>query len=84
MYFSPSSWPVFSQFSPSGVSHDAVGQVLEAVVEFGGDGAHGAVHQLLHQHLQLLLRQVHVETLLQVPDGGGAVETGQLGAWKIK
>lgn len=31
------------------LSHDAVGEVLEAVVEFGGDGAHAPVHHLLHQ-----------------------------------
>lgn len=62
-------------------SHDAVGDVLEGVVEFGGDGAHGAIHQLLHQQLQLLLRQRHVETLLQAPDGAAAMETGQVGAW---
>lgn len=62
-------------------SHDAVGEVLEAVIELGGDGAHGSVHHLLHQDLQLFLRQAHVETLLQGPDGAGAVEAGQLGAW---
>lgn len=59
--------------------HDAVGDVLEGVVEFGGDGAHGSVHQLLHQDLQLLLRQRHVETLLQTTDGAGAVETWEVG-----
>ncbi len=65
-------------------SHDAVGDVLEGVVEFGGDGAHRSVHQLLHQQLQLLLCQTHVETLLQAADGAGAVEAGQVGAcgWK--
>lgn len=59
-------------------SHDAVGEVLEAIVELGGDGAHAAVHHLLDEELQLLLRHVHVEPLLQVPDGGRAVETGEL------
>ena len=65
-------------------SHDAVGEILETVIELGGDGAHGAVHHLLHQHLQLLLRQAHVETLLQGPDGAGAVEARQLGTWDRK
>lgn len=63
---------------PARRSHDAIGEILEAVVELGSDGAHGGVHHLLHQHLQLLLRQVHVETLLQVTDGAGAVEAGKL------
>jgi len=63
-------------------SHDAVGEVLEAVVQLGGDGPHGAVHQLLHQQLQLLLRQRHVEPLLQAADGAGAVEAGQVGTWR--
>ena len=62
-------------------SHDAVGEILETVIELGGDGAHGAVHHLLHQHLQLLLRQAHVETFLQGPDGAGAMEARQLGTW---
>lgn len=61
-------------------SHDAVGDVLEGVVEFGSDGAHRAVHQLLHPPLQLLLRQRHVEALLQATDGTAALEAGQLGA----
>lgn len=63
-------------------SHDAVGEVLEAVVQLGGDWAHGAVHHLLHQHLQLLLRQAHVKSFLQVTDGAGAMKAGQLGAWR--
>lgn len=63
-------------------SHDAVGDVLEGVVEFGGDGAHWSVHHLLHQQLQLLLGQRHVESLLQAADGAGAVETGKVGTWK--
>ena len=62
-------------------SHDAIGDVLEGVIEFGGDGAHGSIHQLLHQQLQLLLRQTHVETFLQAADGAGAVETGKVGTW---
>lgn len=61
-------------------SHDAVGDVLEGVVELGGDGAHRAIHQLLHPPLQLLLRQRHVEALLQATDGTAALEAGQLGA----
>lgn len=61
-------------------SHDAVGDVLEGVVEFGGDGAHRPVHQLLHQHLQLLLRQRHVEALLQAADGAGTMETREVGS----
>lgn len=59
-------------------SHDAVCEILEAVVQLGRDGTHGAVHHLLHQHLQLLLRQVHVESLLQVTYGAGAVKAGEL------
>lgn len=31
------------------VSHDAIGEVLEAVVEFGGDGPHAAIYHLFHQ-----------------------------------
>lgn len=62
-------------------SHDAVGEVLEAVVKFGGERPHGAVHQLIDEQLQLLLRQAHVEALLQAAHGARAVEAGQLGAW---
>lgn len=76
---SPGRGPTPPQWGPR--SHDAVGEVLEAVVQFGGDGAHAAVHHLLHQQLQLLLRHVHVEALLQVADGAGAVEAGELRAW---
>lgn len=65
----------------SGGSHDAVGEVLEAVVQLGGQRPHGSVHQLVHQQLQLLLRQGHVEALLQATHGAAAVEAGQLGAW---
>lgn len=57
-------------------SHDAIGEVLEAVVQLCGDGAHGAIYHLLHQHLQLLLCQAHVKSLLQVTDGAGAMKTG--------
>lgn len=63
-------------------SHNAVGEVLEAIVQLGGDGAHGTVHHLLHQELQLLLCQAHVKSLLQVTDGAGAMKAGQLGAWR--
>lgn len=66
------------RFGLASSSHDAVGDVLEGVVELGGDGAHGAVHQLLHQELQLLLRQGHVEALLQAADGAGAMEAGEV------
>lgn len=59
-------------------SHDAVCEILESVIELGSDGTHGAVHHLLHQHLQLLFRQVHVESLFQVTDGAGAVKAGEL------
>lgn len=62
------------------VSHDAIGEVLESVIELGGDGAHAAVHHLLDQKLQLFLGHVHVEALLQVADGAGAVEAGKLRA----
>lgn len=85
-HFIEESWPKRPRENPAmrrpcppgEPSHDAVGEVLEAVVELGGDGAHAAVHHLLDQQLQLLLRHVHVETLLQVADGGRAVETGEL------
>lgn len=69
--------------SPDG-SHDAVGDILEGVVEFGGDGAHGPVHELLHQQLQLLLCQRHVETVLQATDGARAVEARQVGTCGVK
>lgn len=59
-------------------SHDAIGEVLEAIVELGGDGTHAAVHHLLDEQLQLLFRHVHVKPLLQVADGARAVETGEL------
>lgn len=64
-----------------GRSHDAVGEVLEAVVQLGGQRPHGSVHQLVHQQLQLLLRQRHVKALLQGTHGTAAVEAGQLGTW---
>lgn len=57
-------------------SHDAVSEVLETVVQLGGDWTHGAVHHLLHQHLQLLLRQAHVKSFLQVSDGARAMKAG--------
>lgn len=71
-------FPVLVRVHQSQRSHDAVGEILKAVVELGSDGTHGAIHHLLHQHLQLLLRQIHVETLLQVTDGAGTVEAGKL------
>lgn len=61
------------------VSHDAIGEVLEAIVEFGGDGPHAAIHHLLYQQLQLLLGHAHVEPLLEVTNGAGAVEARKLG-----
>lgn len=73
---------IMFEFALTPHSHDAVGEVLEAIVQLSGDGAHGAVHHLLHQHLQLLLSQTHVKTLLQVTDSAGAMKAGQLGAWK--
>lgn len=59
-------------------SHDAIGDVLEGVVQFGGDGANRPVHELLHQQLQLLLGQRHVETFLQAADRTGTVETREV------
>lgn len=64
------------------VSHDAIGEVLEAIVEFGGDRPHAAIHHLLHQQLKLLLSHAHVEPLLQVADGAGAMEARKLGTWE--
>lgn len=61
-------------------SHDAICQVLEAIVEFGGQRPHRSVDQLIDQQLQLLLRQTHVETFLQTSHGARPVETWQLGA----
>lgn len=63
------------------VSHDAIGEVLEAIVEFGGDGPHAAVHHLLHQQLQLLLSHAHVEPLFEVANGAGAMEARKLRTW---
>lgn len=63
------------------MSHDAVGEVLEAIVEFGGDRPHAAVHHLLHQQLELLLSHAHVEPLLEVADGTGAMEARKLRTW---
>ena len=62
-------------------SHDAVGEVLEAVIEFGGYRPHAAIHHLLHQQLQLLLGHAHVEPLLEVADGAGAMEARKLRTW---
>lgn len=64
------------------VSHDAIGEVLEAIVEFGGDGPHAAVHHLLHQQLQLLLSHAHVEPLFEVANGAGAMEARKLRTWR--
>lgn len=64
------------------VSHDAIGEVLEAIVEFGGDGPHAAIHHLLHQQLQLLLSHAHVEPLFEVANGAGAVEARKLRTWR--
>lgn len=63
------------------VSHDAIGEVLKAIVEFGGDGPHAAVHHLLHQQLQLLLSHAHVEPLFEVANGAGAMEARKLRTW---
>ena len=61
---------------------DAVGEVLEAVVEFGGERVDGRFHHGVHQVLQLLLRHVHVEAVAEELDCGGArTEAGQLRAW---
>ena len=67
------------------MSHDAVGEALEAVIEFGGDRPHAAVQHLLHQQLQLLLGHAHVEPLL---DAGwcwshGSKEAESLAAWSL-
>lgn len=63
------------------VSHDAIGEVLEAIVEFGGNGPHAAIHHLFHQQLQLLLSHAHVEPLFEVSNGAGAMEARKLRTW---
>ena len=60
------------------MSHDAVGEALEAFIEFGGNRPHAAVQHLLHQQLELLLSHAHVEPLLEVADGAGAMEARKL------
>ena len=60
---------------------DAVGEVLESVVQFGGERVDGRLHHRVHQVLQLLLRHVHVETVSQELHRGGArTEARQLRA----
>lgn len=63
------------------MSHDAIGEILEAVVEFGGDGPHAAIDHLLHQQLELLLSHAHVESLFEIANGAGAMEAGKLRTW---
>lgn len=63
------------------VSHDAIGEVLETVVEFGGDGPHAAIHHLLYQQLELLLSHAHVESLFEIANGAGAMEARKLRTW---
>lgn len=63
------------------VSHDAIGEVLEAIIEFGGDGPHAAIHHLFHQQLELLLSHAHVEPLFEVANGAGAMEARKLRTW---
>lgn len=48
-------------------SKDAIGEVLEAIIELGGEGVKGGLHQVIHQQLQLLLCHVHVEALTECP-----------------
>lgn len=43
----------------------AIGQVLEAVIEFGGDGVDGIVDEGVEVCLKLLLRHADVEATLE-------------------
>ena len=60
------------------MSHDAIDEALEAVIEFGGNRPHAAVQHLLHQQLELLLSHAHVEPLLEVADGAETMEARKL------
>ena len=62
---------------------DAVGKVLEAVVQFGGERMDGRFHHGVHQVLQLFLRHVHVEAVAEELNRGRAgTEAGQLRTWR--
>ena len=49
------------KFSPGSCLQDAVGEVLEVVVELGGEAVDALLHHAVHLPVQLVLCQVQVE-----------------------
>ena len=60
---------------------DSVGVVLESVVEFGGQRVYARIDHGVDEQLELLLRQIHVETVFQgLRRGSPSAETRELTA----
>ena len=49
------------KFSPGSCLQDAVGEVLEVVVELGGEAVDALLHHAVHLPVQLVLGQVQVK-----------------------
>ena len=61
-------------------SQNSICQVLKSVIQLGRQGVDTGLHHGIHQQLQLLLRQSHVEPVPQSFDRGCTIpEAGQLG-----
>ena len=64
-------------------SQNAVGVVLEVVVESGGERVDARLDHLVHRQLQLLLGQVHVEAITKLTNRRHSlVETRQVRTWR--
>ena len=59
----------------------SIGEILEVIVQLGGDAVNALLHHGVHQAVQLVLGEVEVEPVLHGLDGaGGVVEAGKLRA----
>ena len=59
----------------------SIGEILEIIVQLGGDAVNALLHHGVHQAVQLVLGEVEVEPVLHGLDGaGGVVEAGKLRA----
>lgn len=82
----PHGWEVFDlrpTLGQTSSSEDAVGEVLEVVVELCGERVDGSLDHLVDERVQLVLRQVEVEARAHVLDRRrGGQEAGERRAWK--